>query len=114
MACVLPKLRVSMRLWSPGPNVYPSRCEIRSLNSQPRCARRRQLTAPARREAAMRRIKNRSQTSRREFLEGTGVAIVAAAAAPTLTAQTAHAEADVASDPNVPHTKIRVTVNGKP
>jgi CO/xanthine dehydrogenase Mo-binding subunit/aerobic-type carbon monoxide dehydrogenase small subunit (CoxS/CutS family) len=56
--------------------------------------------------------KSKGQTSRREFLEGTGVALVAATAVPTLNAQT-DAAADATVDPSVPRTQIRVTVNGK-
>jgi putative selenate reductase molybdopterin-binding subunit len=59
----------------------------------------------------MRRTKNQGRTSRREFLEGTGVAIVAATAIPNLNAQ--NSAPDIAPDPSVPRTKIRVTVNGK-
>ena len=63
----------------------------------------------------MRKRKDHGQTSRREFLEGTGVAIVAATAVPTLNAQTAGDGApDGAPDPSVPRTRIRFTVNGKP
>jgi putative selenate reductase molybdopterin-binding subunit len=58
--------------------------------------------------------KHKGRTSRREFLEGTGAAIVAATAVPVLNAQTTGAGAAVTPDPNVPRTKIRVTVNGKP
>jgi aerobic-type carbon monoxide dehydrogenase small subunit (CoxS/CutS family) len=48
------------------------------------------------------------QTSRREFLEGTGTALVAAAVAPALAAQTSNDGL-----PPVPHTAIHLTVNGK-
>lgn len=51
-----------------------------------------------------------SNVSRREFLEGTGVALVAASATPALEAQDAPAR--IEADRSVPHTTIRVTVNG--
>jgi len=57
----------------------------------------------------MRKIKAKGQFSRRTFIEGTGVAVIAATAAPTLQAQNANIE----RAPGVPHTSIRVTVNGK-
>ena len=52
-----------------------------------------------------------NQTSRREFLEGAGGALVAVAAVPAIEAQTA--PAPVPADPAVPRTKISLTVNGK-
>ena len=55
--------------------------------------------------------KHKGPTSRREFLEGTGVAIVAATAIPNLNAQ--NSAPNIAPDPSGPRTKIRVTVNGK-
>ena len=53
----------------------------------------------------------KNQTSRREFLETTGIAVVAATAAPALQAQSPAGQA-AAADPNVPRTAIRITVNG--
>jgi len=53
-------------------------------------------------------IPPKSKVSRREFLEGTGVALVAATAAPPLQAQNQVIQAD----PAVPRTTIRVVVNG--
>ena len=50
--------------------------------------------------------------SRREFMVGTSAALVVAAAAGTLDAQTTGASPAIAVDPSVPHTSIRVTVNG--
>ena len=49
--------------------------------------------------------KNKRKISRRKFLEGTGVALVAAAEAPSLAA-------DDKASPSGPRTPIRVTVNG--
>lgn len=49
----------------------------------------------------------KNRISRRGFLEGTGVALVAAVEAPALKAQAPRA------DPSVPRTTIRLTVNGK-
>ena len=57
----------------------------------------------------MRKIKAKGRISRRKFMEGTGVAVVAATAAPALKAQTQ--ESDIA--PGVAHTAVRITVNGK-
>lgn len=57
----------------------------------------------------MRKIKAKGRISRRTFIEGTGVAVVAATAAPALQAQSTNIE----PAPGVPHTTIRVTVNGK-
>ena len=57
----------------------------------------------------MRKIKAKGRISRRTFIEGTGVAVVAASAAPALEAQNANIE----PSPGVPHTTIRVTLNGK-
>lgn len=57
----------------------------------------------------MRKIKAKGRISRRTFIEGTGVAVVAASAAPALQAQSTNIE----PAPGVPHTTIRVTVNGK-
>jgi putative selenate reductase molybdopterin-binding subunit len=57
-----------------------------------------------------------SDMSRRRFLEATGAAVAAATAAPALAAQTPAAGAvpqgAVRVDPAVPHTTIRITVNG--
>jgi aerobic-type carbon monoxide dehydrogenase small subunit (CoxS/CutS family) len=53
--------------------------------------------------------KKKARISRRRFMEGTGVAVVAATAAPAIQAQTPQA----GIDPDVPHSTIRVTVNGK-
>ena len=53
------------------------------------------------------------ELSRRAFLEGTGVALVVAAASASLQAQApAAASPAITADPDVPHTAIRVTVNG--
>jgi aerobic-type carbon monoxide dehydrogenase small subunit (CoxS/CutS family) len=53
------------------------------------------------------------ELSRRAFLEGTGAALVVAAAIPALEAQTPAArQPAIAVDPSVPRTTIRVTVNG--
>jgi xanthine dehydrogenase YagT iron-sulfur-binding subunit len=57
----------------------------------------------------MRKIKAKGRISRRTFIEGTGVAVVAATATPALQAQSTNIE----PAPGVPHTTIRVTVNGK-
>jgi len=57
----------------------------------------------------MRKIKAKGRISRRTFIEGTGVAVVAATATPALQAQSTNIE----PAPGVPHTAIRVTVNGK-
>lgn len=57
----------------------------------------------------MRKIKAEGRISRRKFMEGTGVAVVAATAAPAVHAQ--NQETQIA--PGVPHTAIRVTLNGK-
>ena len=57
----------------------------------------------------MRKIKAKSRISRRTFIEGTGVAVVAATATPALQAQSTNIE----PSPGVPHTTIRVAVNGK-
>jgi putative selenate reductase molybdopterin-binding subunit len=57
--------------------------------------------------------KSRNQTSRREFLEKSGAALVAATAAPALEAQTkAQQNPNIAPDPSVPRSTIRVTING--
>jgi aerobic-type carbon monoxide dehydrogenase small subunit (CoxS/CutS family) len=51
--------------------------------------------------------------SRREFLEGTGVALVAATAIPALQAQSPNElPAAIQADPAVPRTTIRAVVNG--
>jgi xanthine dehydrogenase YagT iron-sulfur-binding subunit len=67
----------------------------------------------------MRKTKSKKQISRRRFLEGTGVGIVAATAVPTIKAQSpsnaqnpSSAASRIAPDPAVPRTTIRVTVNG--
>ena len=57
----------------------------------------------------MRKIKAKGRISRRTFIEGTGVAVVAATTAPALQAQSTNIE----PAPGVPRTAIRVTVNGK-
>jgi len=57
----------------------------------------------------MRKIKAKGRISRRTFIEGTGVAVVAATATPALQAQSTNIE----PAPGVPHTTIRVAVNGK-
>jgi len=55
----------------------------------------------------------KSKVSRREFLEGTGVDLVAATAAPVIHAQDPDAgPAAIQADPAVPRTTIRVVVNG--
>ena len=62
--------------------------------------------------------KDKIQTSRRRFLEGTGAALVAAAA-PAIEAQNRSAQAPgdassaAAALPSVPRSAIRLTVNGK-
>ncbi len=58
----------------------------------------------------MRKSRSKGKLSRRGFLEGTGVAVVVAAAVPAVSAQSQAAGA--AS--NVPRTTIRLTVNGQP
>jgi xanthine dehydrogenase YagT iron-sulfur-binding subunit len=61
----------------------------------------------------MRKTKSKKQISRRRFLEGTGVGIVAATAVPTINAQSpSSAASKIVPDPAVPRTTIRVTVNG--
>jgi aerobic-type carbon monoxide dehydrogenase small subunit (CoxS/CutS family) len=61
----------------------------------------------------MRKTKTKQQISRRRFLEGTGVAVVAATAAPAIQAQSPGAVATkIVADPAVPRTTIRETVNG--
>jgi len=57
----------------------------------------------------MRKIKAKGRISRRTFIEGTGVAVVAASAAPVLQAQNTNSE----PAPGIPQTTIRVAVNGK-
>ena len=54
----------------------------------------------------------RGELSRREFLEGTGAVLVAAAAVPKLGAANVADGAVVQEPANVPQTAIRVTVNG--
>ncbi len=54
----------------------------------------------------------KDEISRREFLEGTGAAVVIAATAPALTAQNRGVAATVAEEAGAPRTTIRVTVNG--
>src|SRR5271156_4867569 len=56
----------------------------------------------------MRKSRSKGKLSRRGFLEGTGVAVVAAAVPAVSQSQAA----ETAS--NVPRTNIRLTVNGKP
>jgi len=58
----------------------------------------------------MRKTKSKRHASRREFLEGTGAVLVAATAAPVLSAQSPSSE----GGPAGPHTTIHLTVNGKP
>ena len=55
----------------------------------------------------MRKSKSKNQTSRREFLEGTGAALVIAAAVPALDAQPSTPEKPAA------RTALRLTVNGE-
>lgn len=50
--------------------------------------------------------------SRREFIAGTSAALVVAAAAGTLDAQSSAAAPAIQVDPSVPHSTIRLTVNG--
>ena len=57
----------------------------------------------------MRKMKSKGRISRRKFMESTGVAVVAASAVPVIHAQSPVAE----TTPGVPHTAVRVTVNGK-
>ena len=52
----------------------------------------------------------KNQTSRREFLEETAIALVATTAVPAVQAQTVQP----ADDPSVPRTTIHMTVNGSP
>jgi xanthine dehydrogenase molybdenum-binding subunit len=57
----------------------------------------------------------KGRTSRREFLEGTGKALVAATAVPAITSQAinaAPAKGDASAASDAPKTAIRVTVNG--
>ena len=67
----------------------------------------------------MRKTKSKKQISRRRFLEGTGVGIVAATAVPTIKAQSpsnaqnpSSAPSRIVPDPAVPRTTIQVTLNG--
>jgi aerobic-type carbon monoxide dehydrogenase small subunit (CoxS/CutS family) len=63
----------------------------------------------------MSKIRSKGRTSRREFLEGTGKALVAATAVPAITSQAlqaAPAKGDTSLAGAAPHTAIRVTVNG--
>jgi aerobic-type carbon monoxide dehydrogenase small subunit (CoxS/CutS family) len=54
-----------------------------------------------------------SDVSRRDFLEGASVALVAATAVPALKgAEAANASVNIQADPLVPRTSIQVTVNG--
>jgi xanthine dehydrogenase YagT iron-sulfur-binding subunit len=57
----------------------------------------------------MRKVKAKGRISRRTFIEGTGVAVVAATATPALQAQSTNIQPAA----GVPNTTIRVTVNGK-
>ena len=59
----------------------------------------------------MRKIKNKGRISRRTFIEGTSVAVVAATAVPALAAQ--DQSTNIQPAPGVPHTTIKVTINGK-
>jgi CO/xanthine dehydrogenase Mo-binding subunit/aerobic-type carbon monoxide dehydrogenase small subunit (CoxS/CutS family) len=59
---------------------------------------------------AMAKNKNRAKTSRREFLEGSGAVIVAAAAAPSLQAQ--GSAPPTGQTPDAARSGIRLTVNG--
>jgi len=62
----------------------------------------------------MRKIKAKSRISRRTFIEGTGVAVVAATATPVLQAQNANIERSPGvPHSTIPHSTIRVTINGK-
>jgi CO/xanthine dehydrogenase Mo-binding subunit/aerobic-type carbon monoxide dehydrogenase small subunit (CoxS/CutS family) len=61
----------------------------------------------------MSNIPNKRRTSRRRFLEGTGAALVAAAATPVVEAQKfAPPASSGAVSSSVPHSTIRLTVNG--
>jgi len=55
-----------------------------------------------------------TNTSRREFLEKTGAAVVVATAAPAIEAQQPQAATKITADPSVPRTNIKVTINGTP
>ena len=59
----------------------------------------------------MSKPKNKKPISRRQFIEGTGAALVAATAVPALHAQT---PATKAAAPATSHSTIRLTVNGAP
>ena len=59
----------------------------------------------------MSKPKNKKPISRRQFIEGTGAALVAATAVPALHAQTPAAKA---ATPATSHSTIRLTVNGAP
>jgi xanthine dehydrogenase YagT iron-sulfur-binding subunit len=54
-------------------------------------------------------VKQKARLSRRKFIERTGVVAIAASAAPSLKSQPEKIE----PAPGIPHTPIRVTVNGK-
>jgi aerobic-type carbon monoxide dehydrogenase small subunit (CoxS/CutS family) len=58
------------------------------------------------------RDKSGHEVSRREFLEGTGAALVVVAARPAVQAQSAAPAPSIVPDATVPRTTIRVTVNG--
>ncbi|MBI3494002.1 MAG: (2Fe-2S)-binding protein [Acidobacteria bacterium] len=58
--------------------------------------------------------KRKQEISRREFLEGTGAAVIVASAAPALAAQVPAASAAASESSTVPRTTVRVIVNGTP
>src|SRR5215471_19292684 len=58
-----------------------------------------------------------TNTSRREFFQKTGAAVVVATAAPAIEAQAqqkVQAPTHITADPSVPRTTIKVTINGTP
>jgi len=57
----------------------------------------------------MRKIKAKGRISRRTFIEASGAAAIAVSAAPVLQAQ----DTNIERSPGVPHSTIRVTINGK-
>src|SRR4051794_32931909 len=66
-----------------------------------------------RKDGAMSKPKNKKPISRREFIEGTGAALVAASAAPALNAQTPAAKASPSGEAlSTAHSTIHLTVNG--
>src|SRR4051812_44800789 len=60
----------------------------------------------------MSKPRNKTPLSRRQFIEGTGVALVAATTAPALQAQSADAKTTPAAEAPAARSKIRLTVNG--